>query len=165
MNLDLLLFRVLTRTACFCLTEDFWCGQHCHGQCLGGDEPEERKKKREDLIHSHRCVTLLLAQQEFTTEPMTKGRPPCSPLWPGEQYGDCEWLIPPNRWQVGPWSNQGTHFSTGLGCPSDRGGKKKRTCAAVACELSFCPEQKTGKSLWGGEKISSPLSVSPWTSL
>lgn len=90
--------------------------------------PERRKKKektRENkrrrmwkkvLIHSCRCVTFLLPQQRFTTELMTKGWAPCSLLWPREQYGGCEWLIPLDRWQVSPLSNLGTHFSTGLGC-------------------------------------------------
>lgn len=78
---------------------------------------EQRKEagKKKSLIHSCRCVTLLLPHQRFTTELMTKGPAPCSLLWPGEQYEGCEWLIPLDRWQVGPLSNLGTHFSSGLG--------------------------------------------------
>lgn len=51
----------------------------------------QRRKKKKDakrgleksLIHSCRCVTLLLPQQRFTVELMTKGQAPCSLLWPG----------------------------------------------------------------------------------
>lgn len=67
----------------------------------------KKRGKKKDLIHSCRCVTLLLPHQKFTTELMTKGWAPCSLLWPGEQYGGCEWLIPLDRWQVGPLSNLG----------------------------------------------------------
>lgn len=111
---------------------------------------QERRKKNL-LIHSCRCVTLLLPQQKFTTELMTKGRAPCSPLWPGEQYGGCEWLIPLDRWQVGPLSNLGTHFSTGLGRRLTGMGKPG---LLTATEPS--PRAETGSHCEG--KILSPLS-------
>lgn len=78
----------------------------------------------------HFCCPSRSSQQSW----WQRDRPPCCLLWPGEQYGDCEWLIPLDRWQVGPLSNQGTHFSTGLGRPSDRGGK---TWAAFAAAEPF----------------------------
>lgn len=82
---------------------------------------------------------------------MTKGWAPCSPLWPGEQYGGCEWLIPLDRWQVGPLSNLGTHFSTGLGrCLTGMGKPRLLT----ATEPS--PRAETGSHCKG--KILSPLS-------
>lgn len=108
-------------------------------------------KKKEVLIHSCRCVTLLLPQQKFTTELMTKGRAPCSLLWPGEQYGGCEWLIPLGRWQVGPLSNTRTHFSTGLGRRLTGMGKSR---IVTATEPS--PRAQTGSHCAG--KILSPLS-------
>ncbi len=112
---------------------------------------KKRVKKEEDLIHSCRCVTLLLPQQKFTTELMTKGRAPCSLLWPGEQYGGCEWLIPLDCWQVGPLSNLGTHFSTGLGRCLTGMGKPRLLTATVPS-----PRAETGSHCEG--KILSPLS-------
>ena len=83
---------------------------------------------------------------------MTKGWAPCSPLWPGEQYEGCEWLIPLDCWQVGPLSNLGTHFSTGLGrCLTVMG----KTRLLTATEPS--PRAETGSHCEG--KLLSPLSA------
>lgn len=81
MNLDGLCSGVLTRMACFCLKKTFDVASAAMGNVSEEtSEKKEGKKKREDLIHSHRCVTLLLPQQEFTTEPMTKGQAPMQPI-------------------------------------------------------------------------------------
>lgn len=125
-----------------------------------GNVSEKKEKKtrggggaqRKRLIHNRRCVTLLLPQQKFTTELMTKGWAPCSLLWPGEQYGGCEWLIPLDRWQVGPLSNLGTHFSTGLGRRLTGVGKTR----AAYSNRAFAQSGDWETIVEG--KISSPLS-------
>lgn len=103
------LLRVLTRKACFFVSERsrlMWTTLPW-AMCQKRTRGRKKRELKEVLIHSCRCVTLLLPHQKFTTELMTKGQAPCSPLWPGEQYGGCEWLIPLDRWQVGPLSNLG----------------------------------------------------------
>lgn len=96
---------------------------------------QERRKKRvkKDLIHSHRCVTLLLPQQKFTTELMTKGQAPCSLLWPGEQYEGL-WMANPSGPLTGwAFKQPGDSFLHRAGPLSDRGGK---TWAAY-CDWAF----------------------------
>lgn len=120
------------------------------GHVLEKKEQKTREKeKKKDLIHSHRCVTLLLPQQKFTTELMTKGRAPCSLLWPGEQYEGCERLILLHCWQVGPLSNLWTHFSMGPGSRLTAVGKPG---LLTATEPS--PRAQTGTSLWRRKIIS-----------
>lgn len=72
----------------------FIVGKNTEG-ILGGKKETTQKNlgkntKKKNIICHCRCVTLLLPYQDFTTELTTKGTAPCSPLWPGEQYGSCE---------------------------------------------------------------------------
>lgn len=115
-------------------------------------EKKTREKKKEGknvLIHSCRCVTLLLPQQKFTTELMTKGWAPCSLLWSGEQYVGCEWLIPRDLWQVGPLSNLGDSFLHWAGPPFDRDGKTQATYS----EWAFA-QSRDWEPLWRENIIS-----------
>lgn len=130
-----------------------------------GNVPQKKKKKTREkkkeggkvLIHSCRCVTLLLPQQKFTTELMTKGQDPCSLLWSGEQYVGCEWLIPWDLWQVGPLSNLGDSFLHWAGPLADRDGKTQATYSDQAFAQS-----RDWKPLWGENII---FVVRLWPSL
>ena len=104
-----------------------------------GNSPVKKKKKTQEnkrknvkkiLIRSCRCVTLLLPQQEFTTELMTKGRAPCSPIVAWRTIWRL-WMVNPSGPLTGwAFKQPGDSFLHWAGSLSDRDGKTRATYRA-----------------------------------